>query len=61
MEDCKELSGERKPLPRNREIKSVRQGRNQTRTEAKASKKVKKRLAEHKNTDKNGFVQPAYF
>ena len=42
MEDCKELSGKWKPLPGNREIESVRQKGNQTRTEAKASERVRK-------------------
>ena len=61
MEDCKELFGEWKSLSGNCEVKSVRQEGSWTRTEAKDFKKVRKRRAENKNTDKNKFVQSVCF
>ena len=61
MEDCKELFRERKPLPGNCKVKSVRQKRNPTRTEVKDSEKVKKRLAELEHTDKTGVARSVCF
>ena len=61
MGDCKKAVREWKPLPGNCKVESVRQKGNQTRTEAKDSEKVKKRLAELEHTDKTGLARSVCF